>query len=86
MRRAMAQIRHVTLRPKPISEAASCERLAQFVDQERELAIGADQRLQFWMYRDQKFGAGLLLANVKRSIAEVLAAHAHHIAAPLSRI
>src|SRR4051812_24522355 len=42
-----------------------------------------EHRLQVWMHRDRQRRAGLLLFHCERAIANMLAAHAHHIAAPL---
>ena len=47
---------------------------------------GVEHRAQFGMHRDRQRDAGLLLFHRQHAVADMLAAHAHHIAAPLRRV
>src|SRR5262245_46595338 len=43
-------------------------------------------RVQVSVYRDRLLGAGLELTYVQHAVANILAAHTHHVRAPLPRV
>src|SRR6516165_5988585 len=84
----MLQSCHVALLTKPIAETGCLERLAKLRGKECQMIrrrLGDDCG-QIRMHRDCQLRAGLLLPDVQHTIAEMLAAHAHHVRAPLAGV
>src|SRR5258708_6402683 len=84
----MLQSCHVALLTEPIAETGCLERLAKLRGEECQMIrrrLGDDCG-QIRMHRDCQLRAGLLLPDVQYTIADMLAAHAHHVGAPLAGV
>src|SRR5262249_59703923 len=84
----MLQSCHVALLAEPITETGCLEWLAELRGEECQMIrrrLGDDCG-QIRMHRYCQLRAGLLLPDVQHTIADMLAAHAHHVRAPLAGV